>query len=648
MSIDPTQMDKEMEEELKKRFFLSHLNTVEELKDWIRTYLGLLLPYQNISKYTEDPAEGVLFSSPLEAIWEAYDTYKKDLYKQNPGYIWMANRDGAKTLAGSILNILLITHFKAEIAHLAAVRKQAEKCLEYTNLFLRQIKPYLEHHGRKIIGDSKTKIQILNEDNTLSYIDVVVATLAGGNSQRATVGSYDELDTLSKQGYQGYKESLLIPTRKNNHGPLKIKYSTRKFSFGVFEKEIQERATTKEKLVQWNILDIAERCDDKRSQKSAGETHLRYVAKKLPMKLYTEEDKSSMSAMAQTDLKPVYLHKGCLSCPLAPVCQGHLTKKSPDQKEGPGSVYKSIDFVIGRFRETSAEMAEAQLLCWKPSSIGLVYPRFSYELGDNVVTPEQAIRLITGDEVVAPTLEQIVESLKMLEADFYAGVDFGFTNHSVIVVMAVIKAGYAFILDSYSMPGLEAHEFAEIAAEFQQKYPISKWFCDQASPATIKTFRKKGLKCPDFRKDVQDGINSVRSVIVTSTGARMLKVIKTENTKPVIDMFKEHHFLLDAVGDVTKNPDDSPGIADVGDAMRYLGQNLFSAKGKSKVMIGENVDPAQKVKEAILEPNNREEIVKNTNTELMRQEIFKRATTPTSHLSDDNIKKKRGVFWSMD
>ena len=252
------QKDMELEENLKKELFLKPISSVDEMREWIYLYLDIDLPFSNVSKYTEDNISDVIYASPGEAIWIAYNTYKEDLYKENPGYIWMGNRDGGKTLAGSILNVLLLCHFKAEIAHLAAVRKQAEKCIEYTNTFLRKVKPYLEHHGRKIIGDSKTKIQIQNEDGSISYIDVVIANLAGGNSQRSTVGSYDELDTLSKQGLQGYKESLLIPTRKNNKGPLKIKYSTRKFSFGVFEKEIQNRHTTGEKLVQWNILDIAE------------------------------------------------------------------------------------------------------------------------------------------------------------------------------------------------------------------------------------------------------------------------------------------------------------------------------------------------------------------------------------------------------
>lgn len=639
-------------EELKKAFFLQPLSSEEELRYWISVYLGIDLPFSNVSQYTEDQVSDVIYASPGQAIWEAYRVYKEDLYKTNPGYIWMANRDGAKTLAGSILNVLLICHFKAEIAHLAAVRKQAEKCIEYTNTFIKKIKPYLEHHGRKVIGDSKTKIQIENEDGSLSYIDVVIANLAGGNSQRSTVGSYDELDTLSKQGLQGYKESLLIPTRKNNKGPLRIKYSTRKFSFGVFEKEIQNRAGTGEKLVQWNILDIAEKCTEDRSLENLNEKHTRYVKRKLPLRLFSEEEFDAMSNSEKLEVRKITLHKGCLNCPIAPVCQGHLTKKQNWEKPGIGSVYKSIDFVIGQFKTTSSEMAEAQLLCWKPSSVGLVYPRFSEADKDNVISLDHAYELVTGDIGNGVRLDEFVSLLHSLEAKFYAGVDFGFTNHSVIVVMAVTKQGYSFILDSYSMPGMEAHEFAEVALGYQKKYQIHKWYCDQAAPANIKTLKKKlksenvSVQLPEFKKDIQAGIDAIRSQIVTATGLRLLKVVNTPENQPVLTMFKEHHFLLDQLGNVTKNPDDTAGVADVGDALRYIGQNVFTTT-PTKPIIGANTVVNKALIDAAQASPASTHVATQVNSELIKQEVAKRVSSSSYH-TDDNNKKGKKLFWNTE
>lgn len=556
----------------------------------------------------------------------------------------MASRDGAKTISGSILNVLLITHFKAEIAHLAAVRKQAEKAIEYTNTFIRKVKPYLESAGRKIVSDSKSKIQILNEDNSISYIDVIIANLAGGNSQRATVGSYDELDTLSKQGFVGYKEAKLIPTRKNFHGPMTVKYSTRKFSFGIFEKEIENRETTKEKLVQWNILDITEKCRDERSLKSTGNIHERFVKKELPMKLYTAEDVEKDLETNKGDYKKIQLFDGCLKCPLAAVCQGKLSERPDRDKEGPGVLLKSIDFTIGQFRSTDPDMAEAQLLCWKPTTEGLVYPKFSSSEGDNVVTIAQAYELVTGEEKPDATFDELVLAIRSLDIKVYAGVDFGFTNHSVIVILALLANGISLILDTYSKPGLESHEFAEIAEGYQEKYGVYKWFCDQAAPATIKTFKKKGLRCPEFKKDVQDGINSIRSQIITTMGHRLLKVVKTQENENILTMFKEHHFLLDVAGNVSKNPDDEAGTADIADATRYLGQNLFSTKVGFKPIIATQEEPGHAVRVAAALSPDTHQVANTVNTELMKQEIANRATDTEIKQGGDKITKKK-IFW---
>ena len=83
-------------EQLKKDLFLKVCETPEELSDWIELYLGIKLPFNNVSGKTTEPDPAVIYSSPGLAIWEGYKTYRDDLYKENPGYIWIANRDGAK------------------------------------------------------------------------------------------------------------------------------------------------------------------------------------------------------------------------------------------------------------------------------------------------------------------------------------------------------------------------------------------------------------------------------------------------------------------------------------------------------------------------------------------------------------------------
>lgn len=610
----------------KKEVFLKILQTPEDLKNWVDLFLGIEIPFGHVCEESN--------SSPGEAIWEAYVTYRDDLYMQNPGYIWMASRDGVKTLAGSILNILLILHFKAEIAHLAAVKKQAEKCLEYTNIFVRKIKPYLEHHGRKIVSDSKSKIQIQNEDGSISFIDVIIANLAGGNSQRATVGSYDELDTLSKQGLVGYKEAQLIPTRKNERGPLSIKYSTRKFAFGIFEREIQEIGATGEQLKQWNIVDITEKCQNSRSKKDSGNVHIRYARKKLPLKIYQKEEIEALPLLEREEFQEIKLYDGCLSCPLASVCKGRLTERPESAKATRRSIYRSIDFTIGQFRKIKdPEMAEAQLLCWKPTTLGLVYPRFNPTIGENLINIPEAYELVTGEKKIDASMDDLVAALHKHEAKVYAGVDWGFTKNSVIIALAVLAGGSSIVLDTFASPGLETHDFADIAVTYGERYGIQKWFCDTANPSGIKTFKKKGLSCPEFKKDILGGISAVRGEIITTTGDRKLKVLNVEtNRNTILDMFKLHHFLLDNAGNVTSVPDDGD-FADIGDALRYVGQNIFGPKAAHKVLVSTHSDgaPAQPLR---------------TPGEQIRHEINK-LVEKAPETDSSSLKKKSGLFWDF-
>ena len=60
------------EENLKNKHFLDILKTQEDLKNWVYTYLDIVLPFGHIA----DGSNG----SPGEAIWEAYRVYRDDLY----------------------------------------------------------------------------------------------------------------------------------------------------------------------------------------------------------------------------------------------------------------------------------------------------------------------------------------------------------------------------------------------------------------------------------------------------------------------------------------------------------------------------------------------------------------------------------------
>jgi len=202
--------------------------------------------------------------------------------------------------------------------------------------------------------------------------------------------------------------------------------------------------------------------------------------------------------------------------------------------------------------------------------------------------------------------------------------------------MAVIPNGEVWIIDAFSSPKLEIQDLLPVAINFRDKYKPRKWYCDQAMPAYIKAFVRNGMACPRFVKDVAGGIGAVRSKVLTATGHRFLKILETDSTKKVRMAITKHKFLLDGQGQVTQTPDDEAGIADICDALRYIGQNVFPISGPQRPNITA-MDPSK---------TNVPEEQKHTpeQHELMKKELAKTIGQPEFKGS---VGKRGGFTWNM-
>lgn len=571
----------DIENDALNQIFITPVQSAQEMKDWILTFLDIDLPMGHV-----DPDSD---SSPVEAMYEAYAVYRDDLCHNYPGFIWLSSRDSGKTLCGSILNVMLMVHFKARIAHLAAVKKQSEKCVEYVNTALQKIKPFLEKNGREISNESKFFIQVKNEDHTLSFLDVVTANLAGGNSQHCPVASYDEIDTLSKQGVVGYKEAQMIPTRYQGRGPLILKFSTRKFAFGIFEKEIEKCKETGEVIRRWNIIDITEHCPESRHRPDLPK-QVRYIHGRLPLRNISVADYESLDVDKKAEFKRIEAYGGCASCPLLPVCQMRLAHRPAADVSDAHSLYKTISFTINQFKKIDADLAEAQLLCWKPSRSGLIYARFDETpKTGNVITLQEAWQKFTGG-MSAPKdfqLRTLTDQLLQKGIKFNSMGDWGY-RHAFAVIVSVQVGGEWWLVDSISVPGLDPDQQVAASKIFKEKYKIGIWFMDPSQPGMMAMFKKNGMPCKKFVKDVQLGIACVKTQVVDALGVRRLKILDHPGNAWLINGFRKHHYKLDSEGEPTSEPDDDE-YADIMDSARYGGQNLFAKKGA--IVLPPNTEP---------------------------------------------------------
>lgn len=566
---------KELPDEEKLRManlMLSPLSSAKELKNWVHTFLGLDMPIGHV-----DPDSN---SSPVDAMWEIYSAIKENRGEDSPGYIMLSAREGYKTLSSSILETLIMIHFQLTIAHMAAIKDQSAKSIQYINLFFSKIDPLLEIKGWVNRSQNKTRIEYRSPEGEDVYILIVVATLSGANSAHTNLMFIDEIDVVKDP--LAYEEAKLIPGFAKGVYPITVKLSTRKFAFGLMQKEIDNAPISGDKILRWNIIDVAEYCPPSRHKPDLPKQD-RYISKSLPLNHISSQEYAELSDIDRG--KYEYLqdaHAGCVNCKLLSVCKKRLAdNRAPVDKKG---LYKPIGSVINTFRKIEPDMAEAQLMCWKPSSKGLVYPRFEGTPNTgNTITLDAAFEALTGAVRKNIKQDELVILMRSLGISFYAGVDWGYDHEFAICIFAKIPNGEFWIVDSYGAPGLEFSDQLEKAKFYRDKYQPEKWFADTNMPANRKGFTRNGMRAPDFTKDVMGGIEALRSKIVDGYGRRLLKVLRIPETTKVIDAITKHHFKLDAAGNPTITPDDQHIIADMADALRYVAQNLFPVKGTQRV-----------------------------------------------------------------
>jgi hypothetical protein len=548
----------------------------EELKNWILVFLGLDLPDSHLPDADSN-------ASPMEALWVAFDDYRNNRGDQSPGYIWLSSRDAFKTLSASILAVCLMMFFDATICWLASIEPQSKIALNNVQSFILKLTPYLGEIGSRVESNNARNLEIVQSDGNRSHINILVATLASVNGKHVNVVFSDEVDLIKDT--RVLDEVQAVASLIGAQFPLKLYFSTRKFAFGAMENLIQKKETFGLKLLKWDIMDVTEHCSKQR-RKSDFKSAKIYIHPDPPLRSVTIEDYANLPSSEAKQYELVDVYAGCVSCKLVSQCKTRLAERSPLDK---GKLWKKIEHTVNMFRSMSPDMAIAQLLCRKPSLSGLIYPRF--EESSNSMTLDQAFYNFTGEEKTGVTIKDLTAELKRQGIPIYASGDWGHSGGQAFVVHAMMPAGEWWILDAWSIPNLEFDDILQLGITIRDEYDPKAWYMDTNQPMFIKTFRKNGMSCRDFTKDVQGGIECVRGQIVNASGRRALKVIKHERTDVVMQMFHKHHFKLDSLGKPTETPDDEE-LSHIGDSVRYFAQNMFGKNAvKPVISVAENPKP---------------------------------------------------------
>jgi hypothetical protein len=606
-------------EKLKTDLILKPLNSAQELRDWMYTYFDIRFPM------------GVVYPTsthgPTEAAWRIYELIKTGQSKDVPEIVLLSSRDSFKTLIASAIEVLCLVHFRFSIAHAAAILSQSEKAVQYANSFFNKIQPYLEKNGWKKTSDSKTKIEWRTDEGDNIYLRVLVMTRQGMNSEHLPMLFMDEIDLI--QDPRALEEAKMVPSIYKKYFPLTIALSTRKYAGGLMEKKVREAERSGGEVLRWNIIDITERITKNEARVNEPKIS-RYISRELPLKNISPEEFETLNDKEKTKYEKFDAYAGVADHPMLSVMRNYLVDRPQTDV---GDLYKPVIAVRNNFKQTSPEMGEAQLLCNKPSSSGLVYPRFS--IVDNSVSINEAYGYLSGEKESSRTLTELVEYMHNLGIEFYGAADWGNTDETSLGVFAKLAGGITWFIDLLSAPDMEIPEIKEKVKDFTEMYRIKKWFCDSNYPAYIKMLKRTDTiygKIPavGVKKGVEsviDGITCVQSRIVDANNTRHFKVLKHQSTERVFDAFETYKWKLDGKGNpIDGKPEHGKdGVADIMDMIRYY---FFSMFGK-----GKNVLFSYDLENSNQQPTN----LKNKITEL----------TGKTNSSVKKLSKNKGLVWDI-
>lgn len=406
----------------------------------------------------------------------------------------------------------------------------------------------------------------------------------------------DEIDIIKDK--KSYEEAQLIPTEgKGGKQSLTILTSTRKVSFGLVQIEIDKKEETGLIVKHWNILDVTEACPASRHLPELPKLPL-YVSKDLlrhaTVEGYRELPEESKAKYDELDKEAF---AGCATCKLYPMCRGNLATKQKSKKS-PISFIKSIDHTIGQFRIVSLNTAKAQLLCWKPSTDGLIYPQFDPDI--HMLTAAQMAQKVTG-EVHDPnmTKSELISLMKSFDVKWQAGMDFGYT-HDFAVTAGFTDGFRAFVIDVISQSELD-DEQKLVVCNKQIKHLKPTIWPDTAYPGTIATFKRKGYRMVDNwnkgPESVNAGIEVVRMMLRPSVGEPRLYILKgDEMCELLARRLKQYHWKMEPDGRIGKDPDKE--LDDLCDSTRYWLMNVFAA-AKGSVRVGKDtpIKSAEQIEE---------------------------------------------------
>jgi len=386
----------------------------------------------------------------------------------------------------------------------------------------------------------------------------------------------DEIDVMENPTV--FAESKNIPTQTrdkngNPRYPLTVLTSTRKSAFGLVQNEIDNAAKSKLVVKHWSLLDITERCLPERHKPDLPKVKL--MVHKYNIDHCTTESFANKMPKEQEGYVEREGYAGCVNCRLFSVCDTRLV----DLQKSNSLLLVPIQETINRFLKNDLDTARSQLMCWKPSSEGLVYP--SFDLTKHVISPAMCFEMVFGIKHPSPdtyTKARLMDDLGDGGGEWVGAIDWGHTDD--FVYTHAYKAGIRlFITHPVAVKMLDPDQMVQVCEPFKEYG--SKIYADTEDPKMTAFFKKKGFRMQKWVKPrIETSINLVKLKLRPLTGIPEFFIVRDLVEDPSADYaikcLKEYHWKLNAAKEPTSIP--FPENDHFPDTVRYLIHNLFDPK----------------------------------------------------------------------
>lgn len=564
----------ELSRKQKEKLLLTPCKTRDELKNWIKYFLGMELPDVTVSRYAD--------TNPIDVVWEVYQI---TVLKHNPEDIqellYVAGRGSGKTLGMAIAELMVMLHDQRDAVHVGAILNQAKRCYDYIVKFLLgdRISPIVNPNtlpqDKRIVQKMNMEKSIFGLGGKQVTLEILPCTLKAVNGPHVPLVVVDEIDTVTGEATKAFRDISGMLDSKGGKKALRIGISTRKSMYGLMNAQMENAVKENRTVRKWTAFEFTERCPDEKS----GTEPLDLYIKQDTLEAIDKEKWESKDDAKKKEYEKHTMYKGCKGCPLAAIC---LTDAKKQTSKSP--MLKTLKELEQKVLTEGADWALSQLMNLKPSVEGIIYREFDEK--DHVKNWNEMWKTLTGLDYPGECSHDIfIKKCHDLELPCYAGIDWGWSNPSTVVFFFIDKRENVYVVKCDGETFCNDPKWiAKIKAKYHRKYRCQLYFPDIANGSAIDLMKQASLPvAKEMDKSVNLGIQVIKRLLRTPGTGDPKIFFAREMCGQIIDEFKRYHFKLNTAGDVTDDPEKE--FDHWLDALRY-GLTMLLGKMTAMIYVG--------------------------------------------------------------